>query len=204
MGSNPIHRNSARLRRALACAAIACAAVDVASAQVMIAAALGRCESLAARRDEASRAGDLVQLNRAATEYVESCRAVHSRTEVSAAMAELAAIRRMAGQADEALAAAQECIRFEYLALDCHVEKAKSLQIMGMRTEARQVIATARDIAERLKVLGRHELAKVEAGRSKIKPEQAAAMTREAKARLKMAESGDSTIAAAENSMGAK
>lgn len=119
-------------------------------------------------------------------------------------MAELAALRRIAGQGEEALATAQDCIRFEYLALTCHIEKALALQSLGMKTEARQVIGTSREVASKLRTVGNHELAKLEGSRARIKPEHLAAMSREAQARLRMADTGEKMLLDAERALGTR
>lgn len=190
--------------RLLARLALACVAVVTAGSPARSDAATEACEQLAVRRAQAAQRSDLAGLHQAATSYLERCRAAHSKTELSAAMAELAGVRRMAGQGEEALATAQDCIRFEYLALTCHIEKALALQALGMRTEARQVIGTSREVASKLRTIGYHELAKIESGRSRIKPDHLAALSREAQARLRMADTGERVLLEAERALGVK
>lgn len=160
------------------------------------------CDQLADRRSEAGQRSDLSALQQAATAYVDRCRGARSRIEVAGAMAELSWVRRSAGQADEALATAQTCIRFEYLALTCHIEKAMALQALGMKSEAKQVLGTSREVVAKLRTQGKHDLARLSGARGQVKPEDVNAIAREAQARLNMATIGERVLDDAERTMG--
>src|SRR5574337_1090175 len=114
------------------------------------------CDQLQKARSDALSSRNMAVLDQAATAYIQQCRTLRSKIEIAQAMAEVAATRRAVGQKQEALKQAQQCIQFEYLALGCHLEKALALDALGMKVEAREVIATAREVIDRLRDAGDH------------------------------------------------
>lgn len=148
------------------------------------------CLNLERQREGSAKSGNSARIDELARLYVQSCRQVRSKPEVSIAMAEIASVKRLLGYWSEALFQAQECIRFEYLALDCHIEKALALDGLGMKSEAKQVLRTAGDVVGQLETIGSHELASAEAGRSRLRPGEYEQRERRARARLSMAANG--------------
>ena len=149
------------------------------------------CDGVEARLQDARRAGDSAALEDWAEKYVVACRPSRNKTELSMAMGDIAAIRRSASRFQESLRLSMECIKFEYLALGCHIEKSLSLNGLGMRSEAKEVLKTAADVLAQLKNSGSHEMAQAEELRARVKPDDYEMRDRKAKAKLWMANQGE-------------
>jgi hypothetical protein len=162
----------------------------------------GRCQGIEKERTEAFRIGDAQRIYASANDYLKTCRYVRSNPEVSVALWELVVVRRLGGQLSEALGQAQECIKFEYLAVGCHIEKALILDGMGMKSEARQVLKTAADVIGRLESKGRVELASAESPGVRLKPDELAMQIRRGNAHLRLAKQGRESLKAMERMLG--
>lgn len=143
---------------------------------------------------EARRSGDPISIEGAAKRYLTACRPSRSKTELSTAMADLASLRRSEKRHQESLTYALDCIRFEYLALGCHIEKALALEGLGLHEQAKDVLKTGLDVVEKLKAAGLHELAQAEEARQRSRSPDYESRVRRARVKLSMAQSGEPYI----------
>ena len=149
------------------------------------------CDGVDTRLQDERRAGEAADIEEMAQKYVTACRTSRTKPELSMAMGDFAAVRRSANRYQESLKIAMECIKFEYLALGCHIEKALSLNGLGLRSEAKEVLKTASNVLAELKSSGAHEMNQAQDLRARVKADDYEFRVRKARAKLWMANQGE-------------
>ena len=160
------------------------------------------CSDIEIKRGEALTKQDVGMLGEYATKYFHQCRTLRSKPEISIAMGEIASVLRIENKFTDALTQSQECIKYEYLSLGCHIEKALAMNALGLKSEAKEVLKTGRMVLGQLSEVASHEFAVAEVMRSKGKSNEYEMQIRSAKSRLATAERMGAFLKTVEKSMG--
>lgn len=160
------------------------------------------CSGIEADRNEQVNVANAEKLKDLATLYVRQCRPLRSKPEISIAMSEIAGVLRLQGSMQAALSQSQECIKFDYLSLNCHVEKALAMNGLGLKSEAREVLKTANNVLAQLGPVADHELLIANRIKNASKQNDYLMRLRSANARISILKNGGNYLKIAESSLG--